>query len=49
LLEEKIPMFLYGACAKTYNINADDLVEGLKIAHIPTIATEMIDRETITF
>ena len=49
LLEEKVPMFLCGACAKTYNISEDDLAEGVKIAHIPTIAAEMIDRETITF
>jgi len=49
VLEEKVPMFLCGACAKTYNISEDDLVEGVKIAHIPTIAAEMIDRETITF
>lgn len=49
LLEEKVPMFLCGACAKTYNINEDDLVEGVKIVHIPTIAAEMADRETITW
>ena len=49
LLEEKVPMFLCGACAKTYNISEDDLVESVKIAHIPTIAAEMADRETITF
>jgi predicted peroxiredoxin len=49
LLEEKVPMFLCGACAKTYNIAEEDLVEGVKIVHIPTIAAEMTDRETITF
>ena len=49
LLEEKVPMFLCGACAKTYNISEDDLVDEVKIVHIPTIAAEMIDRETITF
>jgi predicted peroxiredoxin len=49
LLEEKVPMFLCGACAKTYNITEGDLVEGVKIAHIPTIAAEMTDRETITW
>ncbi|MBU0730813.1 MAG: DsrE family protein [Proteobacteria bacterium] len=48
LLEEKVPLFLCGACAKTYNITEDDLVEGVKIVHIPTIAGEMMDRETIT-
>ena len=49
LLEEKVPMFLCGACAKTYNITEKDLAEGVKIVHIPTIAAEMTDRETITF
>ena len=49
LLEEKVPMFLCGACAKTYNISEDDLVEGVKIVHIPTIAAEMLDRESITW
>jgi predicted peroxiredoxin len=48
LLEEKVPMYLCGACAKTYGIGEDDLVEGVKIIHIPTIAAEMMDRETIT-
>jgi len=48
LLEEKVPMYLCGACAKTYNISEDDLVEGVKIVHIPTITAEMMDRETIT-
>jgi predicted peroxiredoxin len=41
-------MYLCGACAKTYDIAEEDLVEGVKISHIPTIAAEMMDRETIT-
>lgn len=49
LLEEEVPMYLCGACAKTYNISEDDLVEGVKIVNIPTIAAEMSDRETITW
>jgi predicted peroxiredoxin len=49
LIEEKVPMFLCGACAKTYKIAEEDLVEGVKIVHIPTIAAEMTDRETITW
>lgn len=48
LLEAGIPMYLCGACAKTYGISEEDLVEGVKIAHIPTIAAEMMDRETVT-
>lgn len=49
LLEEKVPMFLCGACAKTYNIGEADLVPGVKIVHIPTIAAQMQERETITY
>lgn len=49
LLEEQVPMYLCGACAKTYNITEDDLVEGVKISHIPTIAAEMINHETISW
>lgn len=49
LIEEKVPMFLCGACAKTYNISEEDLVDGVKIVHIPTIAAEMTDRETISW
>jgi uncharacterized protein involved in oxidation of intracellular sulfur len=48
LLEAKVPMYVCGACAKTYNIAAEELVDGVKIVQIPTIAAEMADRETIT-
>ncbi len=49
LLEAKVPMFLCGACAKTHGITEADLVEGGKIVHIPTIAAQMLERETISF
>ena len=49
LLEAKVPLYLCGACAKTYNIAEADLVEGVRIVHIPTIAAQMMDRETITW
>lgn len=49
LLEEGVPMYLCGACAKTYGITEDDLVPGVRIVHLPTIAAEMLDRETVTF
>jgi len=49
LLEEKVPMFLCGACAKTYQITEADLVAGVKIVNIPTIAAQMQERETISF
>jgi predicted peroxiredoxin len=49
LLEEKVPMYLCGACAKTYDIKEEDLVAGVKIVHMPTIAAEMADRDTLSF
>lgn len=48
LLEGKVPMYLCGACAKTYEISEADLIDGVKIVHLPTIAAQMMDRETIT-
>jgi len=48
LLEAGIPMYLCGACAKTYEVAVEDLVAGVKIVQLPTIAAEMMDRETIT-
>lgn len=48
LLEEKVPMYLCGACAKTYEIAEVDLVAGVKVVQIPTVVAEMMDRETIT-
>lgn len=49
ILESNIPMYLCGACAKTYQITEEDLVPGVKIVHLPTLAAEMQERETITF
>mgnify|MGYP001617483431 CR=1 FL=1 len=49
ILEAKIPMYVCGACVKTYEIPADEIVEGVMITHIPTLAGEMMQRETITF
>lgn len=48
LLEAKIPLFLCGACAKTFAIADADLVPGVRIVTLPTIACEMATRETIT-
>lgn len=49
ILEAKIPMYLCGACAKTYNITEENLVPGVKIVHLPSLAAEMMERETVTF
>jgi uncharacterized protein involved in oxidation of intracellular sulfur len=48
LLEANIPLYLCGACAKTYGIAEADLVPGVKIITLPTLAMEMPSRETIT-
>lgn len=48
ILEAGIPMYLCGACAKTYNINGDNIVPGVKIVQLPTLASEMMDRDTVT-
>lgn len=48
LLEAQVPLFLCGACAKTYGIGPGDLVPGVKIITLPTLAMEMPSRETVT-
>jgi len=48
ILDAKVPLFLCGACARTYDIGQDDLVPGVKIITLPTLAAEMPSRETIT-
>jgi len=48
ILEARIPLYLCGACAKTYGITEADLVPGVKIITLPTLAAEMPSRETIT-
>lgn len=48
ILASKAPLFLCGACAKTYDIAPDDVVPGVKIITLPTLAGEMASRETIT-
>lgn len=48
LIEGSVPMFVCGACAKTYGITEADLVPGVRIVQIPTITAQMMERETIT-
>ena len=48
ILEAKIPLYLCGACAKTFGISPENLVPGVKIITLPTLALEMPSRETIT-
>ena len=49
VLEEGIPMYVCGACVKKYNIPENEIVTGIKIAALPSVTAEMMDRETITF
>jgi predicted peroxiredoxin len=49
LLEAELPMYVCSACVKKYNIPEDEIVTGIKIASLPTITAEMMDRETIMF
>ena len=49
ILAAKIPMYVCGACFKTYNIKEEELVSGVKVVQLPTLAAEMMDRETLTF
>ncbi len=49
VLEARIPMYVCGACVKAYEIPEDEIVEGILITHIPTLAGEIMERETITF
>lgn len=48
VLEAQVPLYLCGACAKTYQIGPEDLVPGVQIITLPTLAGEMASRETIT-
>jgi predicted peroxiredoxin len=49
VLEAGIPMYVCGACVKTYGIPEDEIIDGMLITHIPTLAGEMMERETVTF
>ncbi len=49
VLAANIPMYLCGACAKTYQITAESMIPGIKIVQLPTLAAETMGRETITF
>jgi predicted peroxiredoxin len=49
ILEAELPMFVCGACVKKYKIPTEEIVDGIKIATLPTVTAEMMDRETIMF
>ena len=49
LLDGELPMYVCSACIKKYKIPDDELIAGVKIATLPTVTAEMLDRETIMF
>ncbi len=49
LLEAELPMYVCSACVKKYAIPENDIIAGVKIATLPTVTAEMLDRETIMF
>jgi predicted peroxiredoxin len=49
ILEAGLPMYVCGACVKKYQIPEGELIPGVKIATLPTVTAEMLDRETIMF
>ncbi len=48
ILDAKVPLYLCGACAKRYGLGEEDLVPGVRIVTLPTLAGEMMSRETVT-
>jgi predicted peroxiredoxin len=49
LLEAALPMYVCSACVKKYSIPENEILAGIKIATLPTVTAEMMDRETIMF
>jgi len=47
VLEAKLPMYVCSACVKKYQIPENEIIPGIQIATLPTVAAEMIDRETL--
>jgi predicted peroxiredoxin len=48
ILEAEVPLYLCASCAKTHGIGEEELVPGVKIVTLPTLAGEMTSRETVT-
>jgi len=49
LREAEVELMVCGACAKTYGIDAAELMDGCKIVQIPTVTALMAGRQTLTF
>jgi len=48
ILEAEIPIYACGACVKTYGISPEEMIPGVTVAHAPTLAAEILERETVT-
>ena len=48
IIEAAIPLYLCSSCAKTHKITEEDVVPGVKIVTLPSLAAEMLSRETVT-
>ena len=49
VLEADLTMYVCGACVKKHILPEDEIVAGIKIATLPTVTAEMMDRKTIMF
>ena len=49
LMDAKPPMYVCSACIKKYKIPDDELIDGVRIATLPTVTAEMMARENIMF
>jgi len=47
--EAGIPIYVCGACVKVHGIPEEEILEGFTVTHLPTLAGEMMERETLTF
>jgi predicted peroxiredoxin len=49
ILEAGLPMYACSACLKTHEIPEAEMVAGVQIVAAPTLAAEIMQRETVTF
>ncbi len=49
LLDAEPPLYVCSACIKKYKIPDTELIDGVRVATLPTITAEMMARETIMF
>jgi predicted peroxiredoxin len=49
ILEAKIPLYACSACILTHEVPEAEIIEGAQIVAAPTLAAEIMERETVTF